>query len=149
MLFTLLDHTALICQANKTWISTVLTNQKLTLLYSFYAVLHESGYTGPVVNDANDTDVYIAAPYISHQLAGMLCIKRKQETILCHSLVSKDMARCIIQLHYITGCDANSSFYGKGKSLVYDKVTRSVAAQHTLLKCGDSLDFDENILMSC
>jgi len=59
---------------------------------------------------------------------------------LCRSLVSKDMARCIVQLsvqlHYSTGCDANSSFYGKGKSLVYDKVTRSIAAQHTLLKCG-------------
>ena len=75
----------------------------------------------------------------------MLCIKRKQETILCHSLVSEDMARCIVVLYYITGHDANSSFYGKGKSLVYDKVTRSVAAQHTLLKCGNSLDFDEDI----
>ena len=37
-------------------------------------------------------------------------------------------------------------FYGKGKSLVYDKVTRSVAAQHTLLKCGNNLDFEEDII---
>jgi len=88
-----------------------LTNKKLTL-FSFYAVLHESGYAGPVVIDATDTDVYIAAGYISHQLPGMLCIKRKQETILCRSSASEDMARCIVQLHYITGCDANSSFYG-------------------------------------
>jgi len=54
--------------------------------------------------------------------------------------VSEDMARCIVQLHYITGYDANSSLYGKGKSLAYDKVTSSVAAQQTLLKCGNSLD---------
>ena len=73
--------------------STVLTNQKLTLLYF---LLRESGYAGPAVIDATDTDVYIAA-YISHQLPGMLCIKRKQETILCCSLVSEDMARCIIR----------------------------------------------------
>jgi len=58
---------------------------------------------------------------------------------LCRSLVSEDMARYIVQL---TGCDANSSFYGIGKSLAYDKVTRSVAAQLTLLKCGD---VDEDI----
>ena len=37
-----------------------------TILFSFYAVLRESGYTGPVVIDATDTDVYIAAAYISH-----------------------------------------------------------------------------------
>jgi len=117
-----------------------------TILFSFYAVLRESGYTGPVVIDATDTDVYIAAAYISHQLPGMLCIKRKQETILCRSLVPEEMASCIVQLHYITGCDANSSFYGKGKSSVYDKVTRSDAAQQTLLKCGNSLDINEDIL---
>ena len=78
----------------------------------------------------------------------MLCIKRKQETILCRSLVSEDMARCIVQFHYITDCDANSSFYGKGKSdsIVYDKAARSVAAQYTLLKCGNSLDINEDII---
>ena len=46
----------------------------------------------------------------------------------------------------ITGCDSNSRFYGKGKSLVYDKVTRSVAAQHKLLKCGNSLNVEEDII---
>ena len=35
-----------------------------TIIYSFDAVLHESGYAGPVVIDATDTDVYIAAAYI-------------------------------------------------------------------------------------
>jgi len=118
----------------------------LTTIFSFYAVSSESGYAGPVFIDATDIDVYIATAYISHKLPGMLCMKRKQETILCRSLVSEDMARCIAQLHYITGCDANSSFYDKGKSLVYDKVTGSVAAQQTLLKCGYSLDFDEYII---
>jgi len=33
------------------------------------------------------------------QLPGMLCIKRKQETILCCSLVSEDITRCIVQFH--------------------------------------------------
>ena len=30
--------------------------------------------------------------------------------------------------------------------MVYDKVTRSVAAQHKLLKCGNSLGVEEDII---
>jgi len=48
-----------------------------TIIFSFYAVLHESEYAGPVVIDATDTDVYIAAAYISHQLPGALRGSRK------------------------------------------------------------------------
>ena len=68
-----------------------------TIILSFYAVLRESRYASPVVIYATETYVYITSAYISHQLPGMLCIKRKQETILCCSLVSEDMARCIVQ----------------------------------------------------
>ena len=100
-----------------------------TILFSTYAVLRESGYSGPVVIDAADTDAYVAAAFVSQQLSGMLCIKRRQETVLCHGLVTEEMADCIVQLHYITGCDANSGFYGKGKSSLYDKVAKSPIAQ--------------------
>ena len=79
-----------------------------TILFSIYAVLRESGYSGPVVIDAADTDAYIAAAVISQQFPGMLCIKRKQETVLCRGLVTEEMVCCIVQLHYFTGCDANS-----------------------------------------
>ena len=49
-------------------------------------------------------------------LSYMLCIKRKHEKVLCRGLVTEEMADCIERLHCITGCDANSGFYGKGKS---------------------------------
>ena len=62
----------------------------------------------------------------------MLCTERKQETILCHGLVTEEMANCIVQLHCFTGCYANSGFYGKGKPSVYDKVVKSILAQHQL-----------------
>ena len=81
------------------------------------------------VIDAADTDAYVAAAAISQELPGILCIKRKQETVLCRSLVTDEMANCIVQLHCITGCDANSGFYGKGKSSVYDKVAKSSVAR--------------------
>ena len=80
------------------------------------------------------------------QLPGMLCIKRKQVTILCHGLVTEEMADCIVQLPCITGCDANSGFYGNGKSLVYDKVAKSPVAQQQLSQCGDSLDLKEEVV---
>lgn len=84
-----------------------------TILFSTYTVLRESGYNGPVVIDVADTDAYVAAAAISRQLPGIHCIKRKQEIILCRSLVTEEMADCIIQLYCFTGCDANSGFYGK------------------------------------
>ena len=107
-----------------------------TILFSTYAVLRESDYSGPVVIDAADTDAYVAAAAISQQLPGMLCIKRNQETVLCRFLVTEEMAGCIVQLHCFTGCDANSSFYGKGKSAVFDKVAKSPMAHRPLSRCG-------------
>ncbi len=79
-----------------------------TILFSDYAVLREPGYSGPVVTDAADTDAYVAAAVISQKLTGMPCLRRKQRTILCCGLVTEEMADCIVQLHCITGCDANS-----------------------------------------
>ena len=35
------------------------------------------------------------------------------------------MATSIVPLHCLTGCIANTGFYGKGKLIVCDKVTKS------------------------
>ena len=45
-----------------------------TIMLSVYAALRSSGYSDPVVIDAEDTDVYIQAAAISHHISG---IKRK------------------------------------------------------------------------
>ncbi|CAJ1081845.1 hypothetical protein KUCAC02_030351 [Xyrichtys novacula] len=89
-----------------------------TILFTVHAGLRQSGYSGPVVIDAADTDVYVAASVISQLLPGMLCLKRNKETVLCHGMLTEEMAQCVVQLHCFTGCDANSGFYGKGKSSV-------------------------------
>ena len=62
----------------------------------------------PGVIDSADTDIYVAAAAISQKLPGLLCIKRKQATILCHNLVPEEMADCIVPLHCLTGCDATA-----------------------------------------
>ena len=103
-----------------------------TILFSAYTLLQDSGYNEPVVIDSADTDTYVTAAAISQKFPDLLCIKRKQDTILCRSLVPEEMASCIVPLHCQTGCDANSGFYGKGKLSVYDKVARSAEARELL-----------------
>ena len=55
------------------------------------------------------------------------------------------MADCIVQLHCITGCDANSGLYGKGKSSLYDKVAKSPIAHQQLSRCRERFDFEEEV----
>ena len=94
-----------------------------TVFFSAYAVLLESGYSGPVVIDAADTDAYVTAAVISHQLPSVLC-------------------SCV------TGCDANSGFYGKGKKVAYDQVAKIPVgvARRQLLRCGESLDLEKEVV---
>ena len=48
-----------------------------------------------------------------------------------------------MQLHCMTGCDANSGFYGQGKKLVYDQVAKNHVARRQLSWCGEGLDLEE------
>ena len=94
-----------------------------TILISAYAVLFTVGLLA-------DTDIYVAAAAISQKLPGLLCIKRKQATILCRNLVPEEMADCIVPLHCLTGCDANSAreeLFGFTRLVVCgDKVSRTM-----------------------
>ena len=54
------------------------------------------------------------------------------------------MADCIVPLHCLTGCDANSARVNK--LLVYDKVAKSAEAQQQLSKCANSLDIEDKAI---
>ena len=73
---------------NQCWI-TVSFNLRQT---PFYAVLRDSGYSGPIVADT-DT-LWQQQLFHRNFLHGLLCIMRKQETILCRNLVPEEMADC-------------------------------------------------------
>ena len=121
-------------------------SQADTVPFSAYAVLRDSNSTGPVVIDAVDTDAYVAAAVLWQQLASMVCIKTKQQTILSRGLLADKSTGCNVQLHCMTGCDANSGFYGKGKKLVYDQVAKNPVARRQLSWCGESLDLKEEMV---
>lgn len=108
--------------------------------------MQKYGYSGPVAINSADTDTYVAAAAISQRLPSLLCIKRKQETILCGNLVPEEMAGCVVPQHSLTGCDANSGFYGKDKLSVDDKIARSAKARGQLSKCGNSLETEDETI---
>lgn len=81
-----------------------------TIMLSFYAALRSSGYSNPVVIDAEDTDVYIQAAAISYDIPGIICVKKKRQFLFCRGMCTDgDIAKCLISFHVMTGCDANSA----------------------------------------
>ena len=56
-------------------------------MLSVYAVLRSSGHSNPVVVDAEDTDVYIQAAAILHNIPGIICMKKKEELFFLQSNV--------------------------------------------------------------
>jgi hypothetical protein len=67
------------------------TNAELTfdhseadiILFSAYAILRESGYSGPVIIDSADTDTYVAIAFIAQQLLMSWPGKFEDGTLLC------------------------------------------------------------------
>ena len=86
----------------------VMNNSKAdTALLTAYNQLRTGDYSGTVVIDSEDTDVYIQAAYVSHQLQGQLLIKRKKSFVDCSTLVSREVANVLVALHVMTGCGHN------------------------------------------
>ena len=90
--------------------------------------------------DSADTDVYVAAATVSHQFPGDLLIKKEGGLICCRSLFPDYLMNCIIIFHFLTGCDANSAFYGKGKRAIFEKINLSEKARHQIENLGDHLN---------
>ena len=114
-----------------------------TMLLSAYAKVRTGNYTGTVVLDSADTDVYVQVAYVSQQLRGDLMIKRKHALINCRHMLSEEVADIIIALHVITGSDHTSGFYGHGKKQVLQKVITDPEAKDLLGRVGESLELDD------
>jgi len=109
-----------------------------TMLLSAYAKLMAENNKDVVILDSEDTDVYVQAAYVSHQLQGNLLIKHKKEYISCSAMLSEDVANIIISLHVITGSDHTiSAFFGHGKKKVLQKVVSDPEARELLEQVGE------------
>ncbi|MES9882370.1 MAG: hypothetical protein ABW185_15975 [Sedimenticola sp.] len=118
-----------------------------TIMLSIYTALRSSGCSEPVVIDAEDTDVYVQAVAISHDVPGILCMRKKKQLLFCRGMCADDdIAKCLIAFHVMTGCDANSCFYGHGKISLYEKMMKCPEARTLLSKCGDALPLTDDVL---
>lgn len=116
-----------------------------TMLLSAYAKVRTTNYTGPLVLDCGDTDVFVQAAYVSNQIRGDLLIKHKNAFINCRDMLSEEVADIIIPLHVITGSDHTSGFYGHGKKKVLEKVMVVAEARELLGRVGESLELKDEV----
>ena len=116
-----------------------------TMLLSAYAKVRTTNYTGPLVLDCRDTDVFVQAAYVSNQIRGDLLIKHKNAFINCRDMLSEEVADIIIPLHVITGSDHTSGFYGHGKKKVLEKVMVVAEARELLGRVGESLELKDEV----
>ena len=104
-----------------------------TILLSAYEKVRTTNYTGPVVLDCGDTDVFVQAAYVSQQIRGDLLIKQKKAFINCRAILFEEVADIIIPLHVITGSDHSSGFYGHRRKKVLEKVMAVPEARELLV----------------
>ena len=115
-----------------------------TMLFAAYAKLRSDNYTGAVVIDSADIDVYVQAAFVAHQVKGNLFIKRKRELIDCKRMTTKELSNIIIPLHVISGNDHTSAFYGHGKKIVFQRALEC-NGQRLLKNVGSSLELSEKV----
>ena len=107
--------------------------------------MRTTNYTGPVVLDCGDTDVFVQAAYVSQQIRGDLLIKHKNAFINCCAMLSEEVADIIIPLHVITVSDHTSGFYWHGKKKVLEKVMDVPEARELLERVGVSLELKDEV----
>jgi len=61
-------------------------------------------------------------------------------------MCTEDIAKCIIPFHSLTGCDANSCFFGHGKMSLYDILSKSTESRNLISKCGECLSLSVDVL---
>ena len=89
-------------------------------------------YNETVIIDSEDTDVYVRAAYVAHDLLCDLLIKNKNTLLNCINLVSSNMENVLIPPQLITGFDHTSGFHGRRKKSVVEKIKKDQETQYLL-----------------
>jgi len=75
-----------------------------------------------------------------------MLIKRKNTYVEAQSFWKQEVIDSIVPLHIRTGSDHTSGFYGVGKKVVADRVSKSSEARNLLASCGASLDLTDEAI---
>ena len=111
----------------------------------FYAsVLSSANPVPAIVLDAEDTDVYVIASKVSHEILAPLLIHRKGKYYDCSRLCPDEIRQYITQVYIISGCDTVGGFYGHGKKTIVKKAIPSPILCSKLRQLGKEVPFNEN-----
>ena len=118
-----------------------------TIMLSVYAALRSisPGYSNLIVIDAEDTDVYIQAAAISHDIPGII-IPLRSNFFFCRGMCTEYFAKSLIPFCVLSGCDANSCFSGHSKISLYEKLSKSTEAGSLISKCREGLLLSDDVL---
>ena len=111
-------------------------------MFSIVHALRKTGYDDTIIIDAEDTDVIALSSFVANKENGLLSIRRKKSTYNCQKLCFPELPTIIVQLHVHTGCDATSSFFGRGKKVIMTNVMKSLETANFYLN-----DFGKNLTM--
>ena len=123
-----------------------------TIFFFIVHALRKTGYDDTIVIDAEDADVIALSSFVANKENGLLGIRRKKLTYICQKLCYPKLPTIIVQLHVLTGCDATSGFFGRGKKVIMRNVMKLLETANFYLKdFGKNLTMDkdvyENIIM--
>ena len=75
-------------------------------MFFIYSQLRDAGVRDIVVIDAEDTDVIDLAAHATHQINGLLGIKRRGSIYDCQKLCWPEVANVFVPFHIYTGADS-------------------------------------------
>lgn len=119
--------------------------------------IHASHSVPTVMIVSPDTDVVIMTIGHAHRfecetvafLTGTKSRKRILNIGEMRNQLGHDTANALIGLHAFTGCDAVSSFSGKGKKTVYQLLKKSEICREAMTALGASFVVDEKLIKLC
>ena len=85
--------------------------------------------------------MYNQAAAISYDIPGIIYVKKKKQFLFCRGMCTdRDIAKCLISFHVMTGCDANSYFLWSWKNT---SLRENGKARRLHLNCGESLPLND------
>ena len=117
-----------------------------TKMFFYSSQISQTDPTNPIVIDAEDTDVLVIAAQASHDIAAPMFLYRRGKLYNCSKMEKEDVARYIIQLHVLSGCDSVSGFFDHGKQAIFSSASRAGADIQELQRLGTSLTCNNELL---
>ena len=116
-------------------------------MLSCYATLRSQGIDYHFAIDATDKDVYVLAAAISHEIPGIICIRKKNELLSCKIMCSdQNVVICLIPFHVMAGCYSISCFMVTATVRLYERMTKNAEARSLLLKWGERFQLSDDAL---